>query len=97
MTPFCTLQNMAEFWNASTRSMDRNSFGLTVPEAERNARAIERSITLLADTEAVYRQWRRIIVQYGVSGVQVHDARLSVDRIARGADAASPAAPAIWR
>jgi len=32
---------------------------------------------LLPDSEAVYREWRRIVVQYGVSGVQVHDARLA--------------------
>jgi predicted nucleic acid-binding protein len=33
-------------------------------------------MSLLSDSEAVYQEWRRIIVQYGVSGVQVHDARL---------------------
>ena len=34
-------------------------------------------MTLLPDNAAVYAQWRKIIVQYGVSGVQVHDARLA--------------------
>jgi hypothetical protein len=34
-------------------------------------------MTLLPDNEAVYREWRRIVVQYGISGVQVHDARLA--------------------
>ena len=68
---------MIKFWNASTRPMERNGFGLTVAETERNARVIERSFTFLADTEAVYREWRRIVVQYGISGVQVHDARLA--------------------
>jgi predicted nucleic acid-binding protein len=72
-----TLQNMAEFWNASTRPKKRNGFGLTVEETERNAQEIERSFTFLPDTEAVYREWRRIVVQYGVSGVQVHDSRLA--------------------
>ena len=76
MTPAYTLQNMTEFWNASTRPKDRNGFGLSVAETERSARIIERGFTFLADTEAVYREWRRIVVQYGVSGVQVHDARL---------------------
>ena len=72
-----TLQNMAEFWNASTRPIERNGFGLTVEEAENNAHEIERSFVFLADTEAVYRQWRRIVVQHRVSGVQVYDARLA--------------------
>lgn len=71
MTPAYTLQNMTEFWNASTRPKERNGFGLTVKETERNAQDIERSFTFLADTEAVYREWRRIVVQYSVSGVQV--------------------------
>ena len=84
MTPAYTLQNMTEFWNASTRPKDRNGFGLTVAETERNARVIERSFTFLADTEAVYREWRRIVVQYGVSGVQVHDARLAAAMYAHG-------------
>jgi len=64
-----TLQNMAEFWNASTRPVKRNGFGLTVEEAENNAREIERSFVFLADTDTVYRQWRKIVVQYRVSGV----------------------------
>jgi predicted nucleic acid-binding protein len=59
---------------------------LTVDEAEGEVRAIERGMTLLPDNEAVYQEWRKIIVQYGVSGVQVHDARLaaamSVHRVA---------------
>jgi predicted nucleic acid-binding protein len=84
MTPAYTLQNMTEFWNASTRPTERNGFGLTVAETERNARVIERGFTFLADTEAVYREWRRIVVQYGVSGVQVHDARLAAAMYAHG-------------
>jgi predicted nucleic acid-binding protein len=84
MTPAYTLQNMTEFWNASTRPQERNGFGLTIEETERNAQDIERSFTFLADTEAVYREWRRIVVQYGVSGVQVHDARLAASMHAHG-------------
>lgn len=84
MTPAYTLQNMTEFWNASTRPKERNGFGLTVEETERNAQNIERSFTFLADTEAVYREWRRIVVQYGVSGVQVHDARLAASMYTHG-------------
>jgi predicted nucleic acid-binding protein len=37
---------------------------------------IETGMSLLSDSEAVDHEWRRIIVQYGVSGVQVDDARL---------------------
>lgn len=59
-----------------TRPIARNGFGLTVTEAERQVRAIETGMTLLPDNKAVYHEWRRVVVQYAVSGVQVHDARL---------------------
>jgi predicted nucleic acid-binding protein len=72
-----THQNIAEPWNAMTRPLVRNGFGLTSADAEREVQAIEAGMILLADGEAVYREWRRIIVQHNVSGVQVHDARLA--------------------
>jgi hypothetical protein len=48
-----------------TPPITRNELGLTVAEAEREP-----------DSEAVYREWRRIVVQYGILDLQVHDARL---------------------
>lgn len=72
-----THQNIAELWNAMTRPLIRNGFGLTAAEAEREVRVIEAGMTLLPDNEAVYREWRRIVVQHSVLGVQVHDARLA--------------------
>jgi predicted nucleic acid-binding protein len=72
-----THQNIAELWNAMTRPVARNGFGLTLNEAEREVRAIEAGMGLLPDSEAVYREWRSIVVRFGVSGIQVHDARLA--------------------
>jgi predicted nucleic acid-binding protein len=71
-----THQNVAELWNAMTRPRTRNGLGLTVDEAEREVQAIEAGMTLLPDSEAVYREWRSIVVLHKVLGVQVHDARL---------------------
>ena len=76
-TLYYTHQNIAELWNAMTRPVSRNGLGLTVVEAEREVRAIEAGMSLLPDGEAIYREWRRIVVEYSVSGVQVHDARLA--------------------
>jgi predicted nucleic acid-binding protein len=59
-----------------TRPQERNGLGLTVAEAERQVHAVEMGMKLLPDSEAVYREWRRIVVQHEVLGVQVHDARL---------------------
>jgi predicted nucleic acid-binding protein len=72
-----THQNIAELWNAMTRPLIRNGFGLTVADAEREVRAIEAGMSFLPDSAAVYREWRRIVLQHSVLGVQVHDARLA--------------------
>ena len=60
-----------------TRPLDRNGLGLTVADAEREVHAIEAGMIFLPDNDAVYREWRRIVVQHSVLGVQVHDARLA--------------------
>jgi predicted nucleic acid-binding protein len=60
----------------ATRPADRNGFGLTPAEAERLLRLVERLFPLLPDSPAVYPEWRRLVVSFGVRGVQVHDARL---------------------
>jgi predicted nucleic acid-binding protein len=36
-----THQNIAEFWNVATRPANRNGFGLTPGDADREIRAIE--------------------------------------------------------
>jgi len=81
---YYTHQNIAELWNAMTRPVGRNGLGLTIAEAEREVLAIEAGMSLLPESEAVYREWRRIIVQYKVSGVRVHDARLVAAMRAHG-------------
>jgi predicted nucleic acid-binding protein len=77
-TTLCfTHQNIAELWNAMTRPVARNGLGLSAIETERQVRAIEAGMSLLPDSAAVYQEWRRIVVQHNVCGVQVHDARLA--------------------
>jgi predicted nucleic acid-binding protein len=71
-----TSQNLGEFWNVSTRSQQQNGFGLSPAEAETRAQLIENEFTLIPDGPAIHRQWRRLLVAFQVSGVQVHDARL---------------------
>jgi len=74
--PCYTSQNLAEFWNVLTRPADRNGFGFTPALAEVRARDLEAAFRLLSDIPAVHTEWRRLLVDYRVSGVQVHDARL---------------------
>ena len=71
-----TLQNFAEFWNVSTRPTERNGFGRTSVETDELLQNLETAFSLLPDSPEVYPEWRRLVVDYDVSGVQVHDARL---------------------
>jgi predicted nucleic acid-binding protein len=71
-----TSQNVGEFWNACTRPIERNGFGLSPQETDRLARFFEQKLRFLPDSLAVHDEWRKLLVAHGVSGVQVHDARL---------------------
>jgi predicted nucleic acid-binding protein len=73
---FYTSQNLAEFWNVCTRPAERNGFGFSISEADDRASLIEAKLNFAADSEATHWEWRKIVVSQGVSGVQVHDARL---------------------
>lgn len=84
---FFALQNAAEFWNVCTRPVERNGLGLDTTEAGRRLGLIERQFLLLPESEATYAEWRRIVVEFCVSGTQVHDARLAalmlINRVSR--------------
>ena len=71
-----TLQNLVEFWNVSTRPANRNGFGRTPFETNRLLQELELLFPLLPDSVDVYPVWRQLVMDYDVSGVQVHDARL---------------------
>ena len=78
-------QNCVEFWNVVTRPIEKNGFGLTPDDAELKLRRIERLFPLFPDSHLIYSEWRRLVVTYRVSGVQVHDARLVAVMKANGA------------
>jgi predicted nucleic acid-binding protein len=73
---YYTHQNIAELWNTMTRPQSRNGFGLNVQDPDREVGLFETGMELLPDGAAVYREWRRLVVQHAISGAQVHDARL---------------------
>lgn len=47
---------------------------------------LERIVTVLRDTPRVYAEWRRIVVEHEVRGVQVHDARIAAAMRAHGVE-----------
>ena len=76
-TDLCfTSQNLGEFWNAMTRPINRNGYGLSPEGADFRARKIEAEFNLLPDSPQIFAVWRKLLVAYRVCGVQVHDARL---------------------
>ena len=77
-----TSQNFAEFWNVATRPANQNGFGHTIFETDQLLLGLEKFFRLLPDSPDVYPAWRQLVVDYDVSGVQVHDARLAASMIA---------------
>jgi predicted nucleic acid-binding protein len=71
-----TSQNIAEFWNACTRPLHRNGYGLSPQNTNRKAISLEGKLRLLPESPTVHEEWRRLVVTHNVLGVQVHDARL---------------------
>jgi predicted nucleic acid-binding protein len=73
---FITSQNLVEFWRSATRPVERNGLGLTIAQAEAELQRLETFFPVLPDVPEIYPEWRRIVLQYRVMGVNVHDARL---------------------
>lgn len=72
-----TAQNIAEFWNVSTRvATARGGFGLPVGVVEQRVKVIERLGAVLPFTTQAYQQWRSLLINYQIVGVSVHDARI---------------------
>ena len=71
-----TVQNMAEFWNVATRSLEHNGQGLSIEQVGRRVTIIKRFCEVVAEDTVSYEHWKRIVESFGVSGVKVHDARL---------------------
>lgn len=71
-----TGQNLIETWNVAARPADRNGFGRTPEEANRLVVSLGRGFPRLAEPTDAFDRWLALVVRFGVSGVQVHDARL---------------------
>ena len=79
---YFTLQIASEFWNVSTRPLEKNGHGSDPGQASRNWAAIEQLTTFLPDDRIVYRMWRDLVETNRVRGVQVHNAKLAATMLA---------------
>ncbi|HEX6960567.1 MAG TPA: PIN domain-containing protein [Lacipirellula sp.] len=74
---YLTTQNMAELWNVATRPIANNGLGLTPAAISQSfQQAIEPFCNVITETDTLPTEFRRMLLQYGVVGKQVHDARL---------------------
>lgn len=79
-------QNCTEFWAVATRPVAANGFGFSTATAEIALAKIERLFPLLPDDPRIYAEWRRPVIEAGVSGKPTHDARLLAVAIVYGID-----------
>lgn len=73
-----TAQNIAEFWNVSTRpAAARGGYGHAVSFVDARVRQIERLATVVPFSSAAYQHWRQLLTSHQIVGVAVHDARIA--------------------
>jgi predicted nucleic acid-binding protein len=72
----CFPQNLVEFWNASTRPIAGNGLGFTPEQAARYVDRFQTLFDLLPEGPGIFPTWRKLVLDYKVSGIQVHDARI---------------------
>jgi predicted nucleic acid-binding protein len=73
---FITPQILIEFWSVATRPADVNGFGWSAELVRGEIHRLLDQFPLLPDTPAVFEEWLRLVSSRGVTGKQVHDARL---------------------
>jgi predicted nucleic acid-binding protein len=78
------VQNLAEFWNVSTRPVDKNGYGLSADRTAKRLALIERICEVVTEDDHSYQIWKGLLNAQSVTGVAVHDARLVSVMLARG-------------
>src|ERR1039457_6804439 len=72
----CFPQNLIEFWNASTRAANSNGLGFSPDQAARYLDRFQTILRILPETPEIFPAWRKLVLQYRVSGIKVHDVRI---------------------
>ena len=82
-----TPQVLAEFWNVCTRPVSaRGGFGFSITQTARKASIIQKHFQLLPDNLQTFLEWRKLVSDFSVSGVQVHDAKIAASMIVHKID-----------
>lgn len=78
-------QNIVEFWAVATRPISANGLGFTTEQAAVEINALKRLFVLLPESP-LQDAWERLVVNYGVSGKNTHDARLVAAMVVHGVE-----------
>ncbi|MEX2114445.1 MAG: hypothetical protein WD845_14720 [Pirellulales bacterium] len=81
-TLIVTPQNIAEFWNVSTRPLESNGRSLPADQVSKMVNIICRVSRVEYETESSFTRWRELVERHDVQGVAVHDARLAAIMLA---------------
>jgi hypothetical protein len=63
-------------WSVCTRPEKENGRGKNVAITDRYCQFAESFVAILPEGPELFRVWRKLVVDYGISGKQVHDARI---------------------
>lgn len=74
---YAAFQNIAELWNVLTRPKENGGQNWLPIQASMAIVEVEKTFQILTESQASYALWRQVVVEQGVAGVQVHDARLA--------------------
>ena len=81
---YITPQNCAEFWNVATRPSDKNGLGFDLEKTAKLLRLFEHLFPVIPDNPDIYSEWKRLVKDFQIKGVRVHDARLVAAMKAHG-------------
>ena len=77
-------QSLNEFWAVATRtSSERGGLGMPAAGALAYLNLFERHFPMLPEIP-IHAEWKRLILAYGVIGLNAHDARLAAFALAHG-------------
>ena len=77
-------QNIVELWVVATRPIEQNGLGMAPARAAMYLGRINRNFPILHDTPEIHQEWKRLVVEYEVSGKKAHDTRLVAAMIVHG-------------
>ncbi|MDX6384695.1 MAG: hypothetical protein QOK48_2268 [Blastocatellia bacterium] len=63
-------QNLIEFWAVATRPTANNGLGWSVERAKSELETLKYLFVLLPDTDAIFSEWERLVVDHRVAGKQ---------------------------